>query len=687
MLKAESFPASIEIDFNRTLRLPEGLDLHHHPSGLGIIPVYNTAAIQKKLMESRNQSLVDMAKKGGVFFPLYQREAMFITFNAINDIFALRLFVGGVNTLSGVLWNSQRPQNKQDYILVPPQVRIDGVSVGDDVVKQFIAMPLGSGYSVEKQVTGKETTGGLQIEITPGDLWQMFSMGDEGSQLHPEATPAHANADVFDLRFAAPGWKSAGLPVDLPDNREEAKYLHMRHLYLQQLGDTSNGYALYGQQPDHLPGFVPWRPGANVNMVALYQLELFITWQDSGYIGEVKVGWSPWWDLMDCWEERKNAGFEIQGQELSSCDIFLGSIDGRLLVDGRRHSIQQQGVQDGDTLCVQPRKGAMYSPYRPNSTQAASPMPQQMHQMPAQQSPNQGRIQELYTPSPQSPPYQQAPTAAPAYARPPPSPPRYYGQSSTSPSVADAMPPPPPLAPRYYGQGSTAPAAPAEPLQLSARPTSQYGGPGSAPPDQPSAYPGRSSDASPPQPMTGSQQPAQQYSYSAAPTQAYDDSRYSSTPIPEPQTSRPTALQSPQSSAPRPYAPQSYVSESYAPRPYDPLAYASSSYQCSPSPGSAGQASPGPGAVAPGMSDYSPSPYQSVADSAMPSYQSNDSPQSPSDGYSLSHGASTAPSSPPPTSQYPVVPGKQQPVYGQHPGSVARPPSYIPPPRSDEPKE
>ncbi|KPM42496.1 hypothetical protein AK830_g4070 [Neonectria ditissima] len=45
MLKAESFPASTEINFNRNLRLPEGTDIHHHPSGLGIIPVYNTAAI------------------------------------------------------------------------------------------------------------------------------------------------------------------------------------------------------------------------------------------------------------------------------------------------------------------------------------------------------------------------------------------------------------------------------------------------------------------------------------------------------------------------------------------------------------------------------------------------------------------------------------------------------------------
>ncbi|KPM42495.1 hypothetical protein AK830_g4071 [Neonectria ditissima] len=78
-----------------------------------------------------------MAKKGGVFFPLYQREAMFITFNAVNNIFALRLFVGGVNALSGVPWNSSRPQKKQGYILVPPQVRVDGSSLGNGWGKRY----------------------------------------------------------------------------------------------------------------------------------------------------------------------------------------------------------------------------------------------------------------------------------------------------------------------------------------------------------------------------------------------------------------------------------------------------------------------------------------------------------------------------------------------------------------------
>ena len=36
-----------------------------------------------------------------------------------------------------------------------------------DVVRQFVAMPLGSGYSVEEQITGKAEHGGLQILVYP----------------------------------------------------------------------------------------------------------------------------------------------------------------------------------------------------------------------------------------------------------------------------------------------------------------------------------------------------------------------------------------------------------------------------------------------------------------------------------------------------------------------------------------
>ena len=55
----------------------------------------------------------------------------------------------------------------QDYIVTPDQLWLDGIATGDGYVQQFVAMPLGTGYSVVYQVTGEDILGGLQFEVTP----------------------------------------------------------------------------------------------------------------------------------------------------------------------------------------------------------------------------------------------------------------------------------------------------------------------------------------------------------------------------------------------------------------------------------------------------------------------------------------------------------------------------------------
>src|SRR6185503_6508738 len=51
----------------------------------------------------------------------------------------------------------------QDYVVAPPQPWLDGINAGNGFIRQFVAMPLGSGITVEGQVTGEETHGGLQL--------------------------------------------------------------------------------------------------------------------------------------------------------------------------------------------------------------------------------------------------------------------------------------------------------------------------------------------------------------------------------------------------------------------------------------------------------------------------------------------------------------------------------------------
>lgn len=55
----------------------------------------------------------------------------------------------------------------QDYVVVPGQEWLDGIASSNGTVRQFVAMPFGSGHSVEAQVNGRDAAGGLQFEIVP----------------------------------------------------------------------------------------------------------------------------------------------------------------------------------------------------------------------------------------------------------------------------------------------------------------------------------------------------------------------------------------------------------------------------------------------------------------------------------------------------------------------------------------
>lgn len=93
--------------------------------------------------------------------------------------FAVKVYLGGVNAVSGepMVENAAtkfrrlnllgNQKSVQDYVITPKQLWLDGIASNDGRVRQFVAMPLGSGYSVEAQMTGEDIMGGLQFEITP----------------------------------------------------------------------------------------------------------------------------------------------------------------------------------------------------------------------------------------------------------------------------------------------------------------------------------------------------------------------------------------------------------------------------------------------------------------------------------------------------------------------------------------
>ncbi|CAN9137106.1 unnamed protein product [Alternaria alternata] len=118
---------------------------------------------------------------------MWQREAMWLNFEPKQHKWAVRVFMGHVNTISShtieETADKEVEDQQQDYIVIPGQPWLDGICVAPGVVRQFVAMPLGSGYTVEGQKTSKEQHGGLQLEITP-ELFPKQRLWSYGKDKH-----------------------------------------------------------------------------------------------------------------------------------------------------------------------------------------------------------------------------------------------------------------------------------------------------------------------------------------------------------------------------------------------------------------------------------------------------------------------------------------------------------------------
>jgi hypothetical protein len=168
-----SFPevhpaATVSIEFQRTLRIPDDDNDYPLPPGLGRFPLRHVDDFAARVAPS-------WIEHGGVMLPMYQSEAMWLNFGSgydeergVSYPFAVKIATGKVNAVSGQPWADglqRRPQ--QDYVVVPGQPWLDGYCVEKGIVRQFVAMPLGAGYTAEEQITGKAEHGGLQIVAFP----------------------------------------------------------------------------------------------------------------------------------------------------------------------------------------------------------------------------------------------------------------------------------------------------------------------------------------------------------------------------------------------------------------------------------------------------------------------------------------------------------------------------------------
>lgn len=151
--------AELRIEFQRTLRIPDDDRTYPLPPGLGRFPLRHVDDFAERVPEP-------WVEHGGVMLPMYQSEALWVNFHG-HYPFAVRIATGKIDAVTGKALKPGLARRPQNYLVIPEQPWLDGYCVSKGVIRQFVAMPLGAGYSAEEQITGKAEHGGLQVVVHP----------------------------------------------------------------------------------------------------------------------------------------------------------------------------------------------------------------------------------------------------------------------------------------------------------------------------------------------------------------------------------------------------------------------------------------------------------------------------------------------------------------------------------------
>ena len=224
--------AGCSITFKRTLRIPDTENIYDLPPGLGSFALRHAEDYPEGLGDKTLQ-------RGGVIMPIWQSEAMWMNFNTFyypdeaeasrgwdrpSFPVAIKIAAGKINAVTGESWQPGLNQTPQDYMVAPDQPWLDGFAIEKGIIRQFVAMPLGEGYTAEEQLSGETEWGGVQIAVTPlkAEAWERLkaerqsvmnvsasfslskmcesSMGlGAGGQMRQHIYPDPYNADDWDI--------------------------------------------------------------------------------------------------------------------------------------------------------------------------------------------------------------------------------------------------------------------------------------------------------------------------------------------------------------------------------------------------------------------------------------------------------------------------------------------------------
>lgn len=244
--------AVLKIEFQRTLRIPDTDQTYHLPPGLGRFPL-------RHLDDHAGRLPAAWRRRGGVMLPMWQAEALWIAFSGNGGYpFAVKVAAGKINAVSGEPWSEPLQRDPQDYLVRPGQPWLDGFCIEKGVIRQFVAMPLGEGYTAEEQITGEAEFGGLQISVTPikAEVWA--SMAEERArqrrrvQLIADGAPSVCAMPVPSAMGLAAGGRMRQHLYPDPHRLEDWDQRATRRVFVTLL-DALTWHRVTGEAPPHRP--------------------------------------------------------------------------------------------------------------------------------------------------------------------------------------------------------------------------------------------------------------------------------------------------------------------------------------------------------------------------------------------------------------------------------------------------
>ena len=181
------FDGGFSISLQRTLRVPHTGEFPL-PPGLGPFPIV-------RLRRARAAVPAAWRRAPQFAIPMHLREALWIGLQATEaSPRAVQIAAGGVNVVSGEPWTDRLSAQPQNYVVVPDQPWLDGFNSGANAIRQFVAAPLGRGWTAEEEMTGGHT-GGL-----------FFAIFHRRANARPRPRRVHNEHRMSSMGLGAGGW-------------------------------------------------------------------------------------------------------------------------------------------------------------------------------------------------------------------------------------------------------------------------------------------------------------------------------------------------------------------------------------------------------------------------------------------------------------------------------------------------